>query len=214
MVQGRPPLRILDVGCGPGWLAKALTDAGHTVVGVDIAEADGVHERMSSFVQRRPQRGHPRGGRRRLRPRARGRHHRAPAGPGAPARATWPPACGRRAPSSPACPTSATGTRASASPPAASTTTSAACSTPPTCASSPAAGSCASRRNPGWNRSRSATPACRSTRSGLSESQGRHGHHRPRRPVAGQRVADHVRVPVRLRVHPWRGGALRNDLPR
>ena len=50
MVEGRPPLRILDVGCGPGWLAKALTDAGHTVVGVDIAEADGVHDRMSSFV--------------------------------------------------------------------------------------------------------------------------------------------------------------------
>jgi glycosyltransferase involved in cell wall biosynthesis len=50
MVQGRPPLRILDVGCGPGWLAKALTDAGHTVVGVDIDEADGVRGRMHSFV--------------------------------------------------------------------------------------------------------------------------------------------------------------------
>ena len=36
-------MRILDVGCGPGWLAKALTEAGHTVVGVDIAErTDGV----------------------------------------------------------------------------------------------------------------------------------------------------------------------------
>ena len=51
MVQGRPPLRILDVGCGPGWLAAALTEAGHTVVGVDIAEADGVRDRMSRFVQ-------------------------------------------------------------------------------------------------------------------------------------------------------------------
>lgn len=51
MVQGRPPLRILDVGCGPGWLAAALTEAGHTVVGVDIAEADGVRNRMSRFVQ-------------------------------------------------------------------------------------------------------------------------------------------------------------------
>jgi glycosyltransferase involved in cell wall biosynthesis len=51
MVVGRPPLRILDVGCGPGWLAAALTDAGHTVVGVDIAEADGVVDRMSRFVR-------------------------------------------------------------------------------------------------------------------------------------------------------------------
>jgi len=42
---------ILDVGCGPGWLAAALTEAGHTVVGVDIAEADGVRDRMSRFVQ-------------------------------------------------------------------------------------------------------------------------------------------------------------------
>jgi SAM-dependent methyltransferase len=50
MVQGRAPLRILDVGCGPGWLAKALTDAGHSVVGVDIAEADGVSGRMSRFL--------------------------------------------------------------------------------------------------------------------------------------------------------------------
>ncbi|MEQ1699680.1 MAG: bifunctional glycosyltransferase/class I SAM-dependent methyltransferase [Ilumatobacteraceae bacterium] len=50
MVQGRSPMRILDVGCGPGWLAKALTDAGHTVVGVDIADADGVRSRMHTFV--------------------------------------------------------------------------------------------------------------------------------------------------------------------
>ncbi len=50
MVEGRPPMRILDVGCGPGWLAKALTDAGHTVVGIDIAETEGVADRMSRFV--------------------------------------------------------------------------------------------------------------------------------------------------------------------
>ena len=51
MVEGRPPLRILDVGCGPGWLAQALTAAGHTVVGIDMEEADGVHERMSRFLR-------------------------------------------------------------------------------------------------------------------------------------------------------------------
>ncbi len=51
MLADRPAMRILDVGCGPGWLAKALTDAGHTVVGVDLAEADGVSSRMSHFVQ-------------------------------------------------------------------------------------------------------------------------------------------------------------------
>jgi glycosyltransferase involved in cell wall biosynthesis len=50
MLEGRPPMRILDVGCGPGWLAQALTAAGHTVVGVDVEAADGVHERMSQFV--------------------------------------------------------------------------------------------------------------------------------------------------------------------
>ena len=50
MVEGRPPMRILDVGCGPGWLSKALTAAGHTVVGVDIAASCGVHERMDTFI--------------------------------------------------------------------------------------------------------------------------------------------------------------------
>ncbi|MBI4884580.1 MAG: glycosyltransferase [Actinobacteria bacterium] len=50
MVHGRKPMRILDVGCGPGWLANALTDAGHTVVGVDVAEGDGVAARMSRFI--------------------------------------------------------------------------------------------------------------------------------------------------------------------
>lgn len=50
MVEGRAPMRILDVGCGPGWLSKALTAAGHTVIGVDIAEAEGVRDRMHTFV--------------------------------------------------------------------------------------------------------------------------------------------------------------------
>ena len=50
MVTGRAPMRVLDVGCGPGWLAKALTEAGHTVVGVDLTEADGAAARMSKFL--------------------------------------------------------------------------------------------------------------------------------------------------------------------
>ena len=51
MVEQRPRMRILDVGCGPGWLAKALTDLGHEVVGIDLEAADGIADRMSSFVQ-------------------------------------------------------------------------------------------------------------------------------------------------------------------
>jgi glycosyltransferase involved in cell wall biosynthesis len=51
MLEGRPPQRVLDVGCGAGWLAQALTDAGHHVTGVDVAESDGVHDRMERFVR-------------------------------------------------------------------------------------------------------------------------------------------------------------------
>jgi glycosyltransferase involved in cell wall biosynthesis len=51
MLEGRAPQRILDVGCGPGWLAEALTRAGHTVTGIDVHKADGVEGRMHRFVQ-------------------------------------------------------------------------------------------------------------------------------------------------------------------
>jgi glycosyltransferase involved in cell wall biosynthesis len=51
LLQGREPLRILDVGCGPGWLAQALTAAGHTVTGIDVEEVDGVHDRMHRFIR-------------------------------------------------------------------------------------------------------------------------------------------------------------------
>ena len=51
MMQHRPPARVLDVGCGPGWLAEALTAQGHTVTGVDLEEAPGVAERMQRFVR-------------------------------------------------------------------------------------------------------------------------------------------------------------------
>ena len=51
LMEHRPPRRVLDVGCGPGWLAEALTAQGHTVTGVDLAEAPGVGERMARFVR-------------------------------------------------------------------------------------------------------------------------------------------------------------------
>jgi glycosyltransferase involved in cell wall biosynthesis len=37
IMQTRPAARVLDVGCGPGWLADALTAQGHVVTGVDLA---------------------------------------------------------------------------------------------------------------------------------------------------------------------------------
>ena len=51
MLDGSPPLRILDVGCGPGHLAGALTSLGHDVTGVDALAADGVESRMKRFVR-------------------------------------------------------------------------------------------------------------------------------------------------------------------
>jgi 2-polyprenyl-3-methyl-5-hydroxy-6-metoxy-1,4-benzoquinol methylase len=51
LLRDRPQQRILDVGCGPGWLAEALTDAGHVVTGVDADEAPGVRDRMHRFVR-------------------------------------------------------------------------------------------------------------------------------------------------------------------
>ena len=46
-----PPQRVLDLGCAAGYLAAELTDAGHTVVGVDAVTRPGVHDRMALFVQ-------------------------------------------------------------------------------------------------------------------------------------------------------------------
>lgn len=50
LLDGRAPMSILDVGCGPGWLAEPLVAAGHTVTGLDVHEADGVRSRTSSFL--------------------------------------------------------------------------------------------------------------------------------------------------------------------
>jgi glycosyltransferase involved in cell wall biosynthesis len=51
LLAGRPPARILDVGCGAGYLAQALRAAGHTVTGVDVHEAEGVTDRTDHFVR-------------------------------------------------------------------------------------------------------------------------------------------------------------------
>ena len=51
LLAERPPQRVLDVGCGPGWLAAALTAQGHEVTGVDAAVADGVESRMHRFAR-------------------------------------------------------------------------------------------------------------------------------------------------------------------
>jgi glycosyltransferase involved in cell wall biosynthesis len=46
----RPPGRVLDLGCGSGSIAAALREAGHHVVGVDLAPAAGVDEAVDEFV--------------------------------------------------------------------------------------------------------------------------------------------------------------------
>ena len=51
LMQGRAPCRVLDVGCGPGWLAGPLRAWGHEVVGVDLVEHAGVRSRTDRFVQ-------------------------------------------------------------------------------------------------------------------------------------------------------------------
>ena len=38
-VAGPPPLKVLDVGCGTGFLAMRMAELGHTAVGVDLSEA-------------------------------------------------------------------------------------------------------------------------------------------------------------------------------
>lgn len=48
-LAGNPKSRILDLGCSDGSIALRLRALGHEVVGVDIEEHAGVHEKVDSF---------------------------------------------------------------------------------------------------------------------------------------------------------------------
>ncbi|MBN2622949.1 MAG: methyltransferase domain-containing protein [Acidimicrobiales bacterium] len=50
-LEGRPSLRVLDLGCADGAIAGRLRALGHHVVGVDIAAADGVKDQLDLFIQ-------------------------------------------------------------------------------------------------------------------------------------------------------------------
>jgi methionine biosynthesis protein MetW len=50
-LAGRPTARVLDLGCGDGYLAGELRSAGHHVVGIDAVVTDGVKDRVDVFVQ-------------------------------------------------------------------------------------------------------------------------------------------------------------------
>jgi SAM-dependent methyltransferase len=51
MVDDAVPKRILDVGCGPAWVANELRRRGHYVVGLDGTAYDGVRDRVDEFYQ-------------------------------------------------------------------------------------------------------------------------------------------------------------------
>jgi SAM-dependent methyltransferase len=51
MVDDSRPRRVLDVGCGPGWVAGELRRRGHYVVGVDSVRYEGVESRVDEFYE-------------------------------------------------------------------------------------------------------------------------------------------------------------------
>jgi len=59
MMRDRPPSRVLDLGCGPGWVALELLAMGHDVTGIDAVEHPGVRERVGRFIRADLDRGIP-----------------------------------------------------------------------------------------------------------------------------------------------------------
>jgi glycosyltransferase involved in cell wall biosynthesis/uncharacterized UPF0146 family protein len=53
------PLRVLDVGCGPGWVASELRRRGHDVTGVDLVADEGIAERTDRFFAADVEKGLP-----------------------------------------------------------------------------------------------------------------------------------------------------------
>ena len=50
-LAGRPPSRMLDVGCSDGRFGELLRRHGHHVVGVDVLKHEGVGERLDEFFE-------------------------------------------------------------------------------------------------------------------------------------------------------------------
>jgi predicted TPR repeat methyltransferase len=50
---------VLDLGCGPGWVALELRAMGHDVTGIDSVEHPGVRDRVARFVRADLDRGIP-----------------------------------------------------------------------------------------------------------------------------------------------------------
>jgi 2-polyprenyl-3-methyl-5-hydroxy-6-metoxy-1,4-benzoquinol methylase len=50
-VAALPAGRVLDLGCAGGYIAEELRKHGHHVTGVDVAESEGVRERVDEFVR-------------------------------------------------------------------------------------------------------------------------------------------------------------------
>jgi glycosyltransferase involved in cell wall biosynthesis len=59
LVPAGRPLRILDVGCGPGWVAAELRRRGHHVTGVDVVADEAIGERTDRFFVADVERGLP-----------------------------------------------------------------------------------------------------------------------------------------------------------
>jgi SAM-dependent methyltransferase len=51
LLRSREPSKILDLGCSGGLLSEKLQEMGHFVAGVDVADVDGVNERMGMFTK-------------------------------------------------------------------------------------------------------------------------------------------------------------------